>query len=220
MIWAHRGFTEGYPENSLESFDAAKRMGYYGIELDIHFLEEKGFIVAHDIPQKRRNNESYLLLETVFKRYRNQFYYWLDFKNLDLDKAEKSGKLLSQYIRSYALEGHVFVESTIAEALRKLKSTEPKIDTIFWLPKNLRNRFTLFQAKYYTVLSGADMISVPAKRADDIFFENFSHLNLAIFTVNDPARAEYFFKKGVRIILTDRDMRSEFPSAYNIQPDL
>ncbi len=37
MIWAHKGYTQGNPENSLESFDAAQKMGYYGIELDVHF---------------------------------------------------------------------------------------------------------------------------------------------------------------------------------------
>jgi len=105
MIWAHGGYTQSSPVNSIESFDAAKRMGYYGIELDIHFLEEKGLVVAHDIYPKEADNKHYLLLETVFKRYRDHFYYWLDFKNLDIHNATKSGTILSNYVNLYALGG-------------------------------------------------------------------------------------------------------------------
>lgn len=213
MIWAHRGFTQGLSDNSIESFDAAQRMGYYGIELDIHFLENKGFVVAHDIP-RNGTYENYSTLKTVFERYGNRFYYWLDFKNLGINNATKSGSILSEYIKLYALEGHVFVESTNAKALNKLKSTTHQINTIYWLHGHLGNRFTLFQRKYETIISGADTVSIPVRYVNDAFFNNFSHFNIAVFTVNDAILIEYLFKKGVRIVLTDLDMRTKFPLAY------
>jgi glycerophosphoryl diester phosphodiesterase len=214
MLWAHGGYTQGFPYNSLESFDAARRMGYYGIELDIHFMEGKGFIVAHDLPAKITDRGDNLFLNKVLDRYGARFYYWLDFKNLDARNAEKSGKLLSEYIAVYGLEGHVFVESTNPGALRKLKSAAPRVNTIYWLRGHFEKRFAVFKAKFNTVISGADTVSLPGKYADRIFFKNFSHLNMAVFTVNDAGQIEYLFAKGARIILTDLDMRTGYPDAY------
>jgi glycerophosphoryl diester phosphodiesterase len=215
MIWAHRGFTRGYPDNSIESFDAAQKMGYYGIELDIYYIKGRGFLVTHDAPLQGAGSNPGLFLNTVFNRYQNAFYYWLDFKNLDTKNAEESGKLLSGYIHAYGLQNRVFVESKHARALSRLKSAAP-INTIYWLHGNLRKRSSLFKSKFYTVLAGADAVSLPVKYADEHFINNFSHLNMAVFTVNDAATIERLFANGVRIILTDVDMRSKFPDAYRI----
>jgi glycerophosphoryl diester phosphodiesterase len=216
MLWAHRGYAHGLPENSLESFDAARKMGCYGIELDIHFIEGRGFIVAHDLPAKESGKGDHLFLNKVLDRYRDRFYYWLDFKNLDRKNAEKSGELLSAYIAAYGLEGHVFVESTRPWALRALKSVAPRVNTIYWLRGHFERRFAALKAKYNTVISGADTVSLPVKYAGDIFFDNFSHLNIAVFTVNDAGKTGELFAKGARIILTDTDMRSGYPDAYRM----
>lgn len=220
MIWAHRGFTQGFRDNSIESFDAARSTGYYGIEIDIHFLEGKGFIVAHDISPKMSDNNSVLSLDTVFKRYTDQFYYWLDFKNLDTDNAAESGKILSDLVRTYHLQGHVFIESQRARALRKLKSVGPEIHTIYWLHRNLENKTALFKAKYNTIISGADSVSLPAEHVSESFIENFSHLNMAVFTVNDAETIEQLFQRGVRVVLSDSDMRERFPQVYKYPPKI
>jgi len=214
MLWAHRGYAQGLPENSMASFDAAWKMGCYGIELDIHFIEGRGFIVAHDLPAKETGKEDGLFLNTVLDRYGDRFYYWLDFKNLDRQNAEKSGKLLAEYSAFYRLEGHVFVESTRPWALRALRSAAPGVNTIYWLRGHFEKRFAVVKAKYNTVISGADTVSLPVQYANDIFINNFSHLNMAVFTVNDAGKTGELFAKGARIILTDTDMRSVYPDAY------
>lgn len=219
MLWAHGGYTQGFQYNSLESFDAARRMGYYGIELDIHFIEGRGFIVTHDLPVKTNDSGNALFLNTVFERYKDAFYYWLDFKNLDGKNARDSGKLLSEYMAANGLEGRLFIESRKAGALRELKAAAPGINTIYWLNgKNFRRVCGLFKEKCYTVLSGADTVSLPVEYADDIFFENFSHLNTAVFTVNNAAQIEHLFARGARIVLPDLDMKVKFPEAYRPSP--
>lgn len=47
-IWAHRGASACAPENSMEAFDLAKRMGAEGIELDVHLTKDDHLVVAHD----------------------------------------------------------------------------------------------------------------------------------------------------------------------------
>lgn len=48
-IWAHRGCSMQYPENTLEAFLAAARLdGLTGIELDVQFTKDRELVVFHD----------------------------------------------------------------------------------------------------------------------------------------------------------------------------
>ena len=47
-IWAHRGAIGYAPENTLEAFEAAVRLGADGIELDIHESKDQEIVVIHD----------------------------------------------------------------------------------------------------------------------------------------------------------------------------
>ena len=48
-IWAHRGCSMRYPENTLESFEAAAKLkGITGIELDVQYTSDKQVVVFHD----------------------------------------------------------------------------------------------------------------------------------------------------------------------------
>lgn len=45
---AHRGFTKDYPDNTLESFYAAIKLGADGIECDVHETADHRFVIFHD----------------------------------------------------------------------------------------------------------------------------------------------------------------------------
>ena len=47
-IMAHRGASGYAPENTLEAFELAVRMGAYGVELDVHLTKDGEIVVAHD----------------------------------------------------------------------------------------------------------------------------------------------------------------------------
>lgn len=48
-IWAHRGCSMQYPENTLEAFEAAAKLPEItGIELDVQFTKDKTVVVFHD----------------------------------------------------------------------------------------------------------------------------------------------------------------------------
>ena len=47
-IWAHRGASAAAPENTMEAFLLAERMGADGIELDIQLSADGEVIVLHD----------------------------------------------------------------------------------------------------------------------------------------------------------------------------
>lgn len=66
-IWAHRGCSNAYPENTLEAFEAAAKLpGIKGIELDVQFTSDGEIVVFHDekldrvtdiLEKKRDTNE-------------------------------------------------------------------------------------------------------------------------------------------------------------------
>lgn len=47
-IWAHRGCSYAYPENTLQAFEAACRYPITGIELDIQLSKDRKIVVIHD----------------------------------------------------------------------------------------------------------------------------------------------------------------------------
>ena len=56
-IWAHRGLSQQYPENTLIAFkEAAKLKGLTGIELDIQLTKDAEIVVIHDEKVERTTN--------------------------------------------------------------------------------------------------------------------------------------------------------------------
>ncbi len=52
-IFAHRGFSGKYPENTMLAFKKAVEIGVDGIELDIHLTKDNVLVIIHDEDIKR-----------------------------------------------------------------------------------------------------------------------------------------------------------------------
>ena len=48
LIYGHRGASGYAPENTLEAFELAAKMGAEGVELDVHIARDGELVVAHD----------------------------------------------------------------------------------------------------------------------------------------------------------------------------
>lgn len=65
-IWAHRGASAYAPENTMEAFILAHKMGADGIELDIHLSKDGQLVVAHDETVDRcSNGKGYIIDKTL-----------------------------------------------------------------------------------------------------------------------------------------------------------
>jgi glycerophosphoryl diester phosphodiesterase len=53
LIYAHRGASSTYPENTLPAFAEAIRLGVHGVELDLHATRDGTPVVTHDASLKR-----------------------------------------------------------------------------------------------------------------------------------------------------------------------
>ncbi len=52
-VWAHRGFSSIYPENTMLAFERAVESGAYGVEMDVHLSSDGYPVVIHDENLKR-----------------------------------------------------------------------------------------------------------------------------------------------------------------------
>ena len=57
-IFAHRGFSSEYPENTLLAFKKAYEVGAHGIELDVRLTKDQEVVVIHDSSVDRTTNGS------------------------------------------------------------------------------------------------------------------------------------------------------------------
>lgn len=55
-IFAHRGFSGKYPENTMLAFKKAVEIGVDGIELDVHLTKDNEIVIIHDEDIKRTCN--------------------------------------------------------------------------------------------------------------------------------------------------------------------
>ena len=55
-IWAHRGCSYAWPENTLQAFEAACKYNITGIELDIQLTKDDKIVVIHDETVDRTTN--------------------------------------------------------------------------------------------------------------------------------------------------------------------
>jgi glycerophosphoryl diester phosphodiesterase len=69
-IMAHRGFTPVAPENSLPSFEAAGKRGFWAIETDVHRTGDGQFVVIHDDTTKRVGIDNLVVEETTYETLR------------------------------------------------------------------------------------------------------------------------------------------------------
>ncbi|WAH38393.1 glycerophosphodiester phosphodiesterase [Alicyclobacillus dauci] len=57
-LWAHRGFSGRYPENTMAAFIAAVEIGANGIECDVRKTADGCFVIMHDETVDRTTNGS------------------------------------------------------------------------------------------------------------------------------------------------------------------
>ena len=75
-VWAHRGASAYAPENTLEAFDLALKMGADGIELDVHMTKDNKLVVIHDETVNRTSNGNGFIKDMTCKELKQ-----LDFSN-------------------------------------------------------------------------------------------------------------------------------------------
>ncbi|MFR4053028.1 MAG: glycerophosphodiester phosphodiesterase family protein, partial [Clostridium perfringens] len=70
-VFAHRGFSYKYPENTLLAFKEALKLDIYGIELDVHKSKDGKLVIIHDEDIKRTFKGEGKVKDYTFEELRN-----------------------------------------------------------------------------------------------------------------------------------------------------
>lgn len=148
-IWAHRGCSLRYPENTLAAFEAACRLpGISGIELDIQLSRDGEIVVFHDetlnrivgrperlqdftwkeLQQLKPDIPSMRQVLELVKPYAQKrgLQINIELKNSVLPYDGMEEKILS-LVREYEMEDYVIYSSFNPGSLRKLKMAAPDV---------------------------------------------------------------------------------------------
>ena len=69
-IFAHRGFSGKYPENTMLAFEKAVEIGVDGIELDVHLTKDNELVIIHDEDVKRTTDGEGLVKDMTLEELR------------------------------------------------------------------------------------------------------------------------------------------------------
>ena len=149
-IWAHRGCSQRYPENTLLAFEKAMQIkGLTGIELDIQLTKDNQMVVIHDEKVNRTTNgcgnvrdftleeirrlkcrkgqriptieEVLDLLEPVM---RDGLMLNIELKN-GVFRYEGMEEMITELIRQRNLEEHVIYSTFYAHSVKRLRELVP-----------------------------------------------------------------------------------------------
>lgn len=128
VIIAHRGASKLAPENTMEAFNKALRLGAGGIELDVHLSSDGHLMVTHDEQLERTSNGRGLLKTKTFAELRElDFGSWFspEFKGAKIPELSEVLELISGWDGLLNIEiknGPVFypgIEQAVSDTLTK-----------------------------------------------------------------------------------------------------
>ena len=134
---AHRGFTKKYPDNTLEAFSAAIKLGADGIECDVHETADNCFIIFHDSEIEGKKIAEMTGTEIEQVRLREQFHiptleetlelcHGHVLLNLEFKLVYSLDKLL-QTIRAVMTPDELLISSFQSSLITKLAELAPEI---------------------------------------------------------------------------------------------
>ena len=193
--------------NGVASVSEAVREGFCGVEVDVHWREGVGLVVAHDeLPADWRLAGSLTLGGLLDSVPELPALLWLDFKDLSRGNAAPAAAYLRGLIARHALAGRVIVEARQPSALWLLRRRTPEVIAAYWIPRPGRwLRGPVYDARLAAVgaLFGFPALSLPHQRLTPAFARRFGRFALFTWTCNSPQEMRAAVSRGARIVLTD-----------------
>ncbi len=117
-IWAHRGCSYIWPENTLQGFKAACQYPITGIELDIQLTKDNRIVVIHDEKVDRTTNGSgdvrdYTLAELKKLRIETHPSIWGRKRYTQIPTIEEVFKLLKPYCKKKGLLINIELKNSV-----------------------------------------------------------------------------------------------------------
>ncbi|WP_322421101.1 glycerophosphodiester phosphodiesterase [Jeotgalibacillus haloalkalitolerans] len=222
-VFAHRGSSLKYPENTMLAFKKAEKSGCYGIELDIHMSKDGYLVVIHDetvnrttngrgyvkdltkkdlkklsIKRKWFKNEKIPLLEEVLEwAVQTDLVINIELKN---DKVAYEGmeEAIVQKVADFGLEDRVIYSTFNHQSVKKLKKiTSSEVAALY--SKKGTNPLLLIKS------TGADAIHANFRVMTESLMRDCQHYGIPVrlYTLNKPAVISKWINAGLAGVITD-----------------
>lgn len=151
FLFAHRGISADFPENSREAIEQAKIMKFKGLEIDIRKTADNQFILFHDENCRRligldedifnmtmaqlrehplifnnvKTGSHVLTLNEMLDEYKDDFIFYFDMKLKGINDVDE----LVFLIETYDISRSTIIASTSALLIFYIESNYPAINT-------------------------------------------------------------------------------------------
>lgn len=226
-IYAHRGASGTHPENTLAAFKEAARLPVDGVELDVHLTKNGIPIVIHDESIDRTSNGTGFVKDLTLDELKQyDFGSWFSAKfsderiptleevltvfsptshqinielKSDIFQYEQLEERVLAMVAAFQLDKRVIISSFNHEAIRKIKTLKPTINTALLFME------TLVEPLNYMHNVPADALHLFLPAALRPFAKQVIHEGciVRVFTVNEKEHADALKKIGVHAIFTD-----------------
>lgn len=228
LNFAHRGFTERAPENSLAAFAAALELGVDGIELDVRSCKTGEVVVFHDptlnrltdgrgfvkhktltelknlriVTQHADLHQSIPTLAEVIELVGDRAILNIEIKTKGLPKDHIEERVVD-ILKGYGIAYKTLISSFNPLVIRRLRKIDDQLITGFLMDKNFG---LLYSELPITRLAGARAVHLEQSLASDPFIHKIREFGLycLVWSVNDPQEMQRLINLGVQGIITDK----------------
>lgn len=226
-IYAHRGASDQYPENTMLAFTQAIEKGADGIEADVQLSKDGICVLIHDETIDRTSNgmgwvKDYTYRELLEFEFNNgkDVEEWVKIPNLEqllaLAKEKKIPLILDlktdciEYVgleekvyglvKKYGLLDHVIFSSSNMETLTKLKQIDSTIQAGYVFERRFEDN--AIKARHYKIEYLHPRYSMLTDKIIKKALENGLKLN--VWTPNKDENLEMVIGYGVNMCITNR----------------
>lgn len=227
LIYAHRGASGTFPENTLAAFQEAARLPVHGVEFDVHLTKDGELVVIHDETIDRTSNGSGYVKDLTLAQLRDyDFGSWFspDFTGEKIPTLEEvlllfqsthhhvnielksdifpyegmTAKVL-ELIKSHNLESRVVLSSFDHSAIQEAKRLAPHIET------GALTMEVLVQPLEYLKNIPADAYHLLFPTAIRPSYREVYEAGIPVraYTVNEENYASLLQQAGIQAIFTD-----------------
>lgn len=226
-LFAHRGFSGKFPENTLLAFRKAAGLDIFGVEFDVHLTADRQLVVIHDETINRTSNGSGFVKDMTLEELRRYDYGSWFGKQFAGEKIptlrevlavyKETGHMLNIEIKSDIFE-YEGIEQQISEEIEFWGMQERIIISSF-NHESIQRFHQLQPAIQKGVLFGSLVVHIDSyvhSLPGDAMHIHYAHMyrntiqkalkngsTVRAFTVNDPIIARQLQAAGVEAVFTD-----------------
>ena len=204
LILAHRGFCHEYPENTLEAFEAAIKVGAQGFECDARLTRDGQVVIFHDETLQRMGHDPRFIQEMTLQQVQE-----IDMRHPQTKKKAKIPTLLEvcDFIKDRCLIDIELKEYTFFH--RRLERAVLELVRTFKIRKQcIVSSFNPISLRYFSIHAPhidrgflfSEKQPLPVRRGALAPWTGVSTLIISR-TLATPRAIDHFHKKGYKLMV-------------------